>query len=264
VIGSDVVADLAVIQIDAPGSNLVPLPLADSDQVQVGQRAIAIGNPFGLADSMTLGIVSALGRSWPSKAGAPGGGSFSAPDIIQTDAAINPGNSGGPLLNSQGEVIGINMGLETSNSTGTTVASNSGVGFAVASNTVKTIVPYLIKDGKFVYPYLGLTGLSELSLFTQEALKLPQSSGVYVIAVTAGGPADKAGVQADTAAADATKYVGDGDLVVAIDGHPTAVFSDLLSYLINHARPGQVVTLSLYRGGKKMDVQVTLGERPTQ
>jgi len=262
VIGGDVVADVAVIQIEASGANLTPLPLADSDQVQVGERAIVIGNPFGLADSMSLGIVSALGRDWPSQAAAPGGGSFSAPDIIQTDAAINPGNSGGPLLNMAGEVMGISMGLETANSTASGIASNSGVGFAVASNTVKLIVPYLIKDGKFVYPYLGLSGMPELSLFTQEELKLPQSSGVYVLGVTPGGPSDKAGIKADSAPVNATKFVGDGDLVVAIDGHQTEVFDDLMSYLVNHTRPGQTVTLTLYRNGKKMDVPVTLGERP--
>jgi S1-C subfamily serine protease len=264
VIGGDVVADVAVIQIEASGANLTPVPLADSDKVQVGERAIVIGNPFGLADSMSLGIVSALSRDWPSQAAAPGGGSFSAPDIIQTDAAINPGNSGGPLLNAAGEVIGISMGLETANSTASGIASNSGVGFAVASNTIKLIVPYLIKDGKFVYPYLGLSGMPELSLFTQEELKLPQSSGVYVVGVTTGGPSDKAGIKADSAAANATKFVGDGDLVVAIDGHETRVFDDLMSYLVNHTRPGQTVTLTLYRNGKKMDVPVTLGERPQQ
>jgi len=256
VLGSDQVADLAVLKVDAPSDQLIPLPLADSDQVQVGQRVIAIGNPFGLAGTMTLGIVSGLGRSLTSNTSAPGGASFSAPDIIQTDAAINPGNSGGPLLNEAGEVIGINKAIES------TSGLNSGIGFAVASNTIKQIVPELIKNGKFVYPYLGLTGLEEVSLFTQEQLKLPQASGVYVISVTAGGPSEKAGIHPDSAPSDAAQLKGDGDLIIAIDGRPVKVFSDILSYIINHARPGQDVTLTLLRGGNKMDVKVTLGERP--
>jgi S1-C subfamily serine protease len=256
VLGSDQVADIAVLRLEASGDQLIPLPLADSDQVLVGQQVIAIGNPFGLAGTMTLGIVSGLGRSLTSNASAPGGGSFSAPDIIQTDAAINPGNSGGPLLNAAGEVIGINKAIES------TSGVNSGIGFAVASNTIKQVVPELIKNGKFVYPYLGLTGLEELSLFTQEQLKLPQSNGVYVTSVTAGGPSEKAGIRPDSATSTATQLKGDGDLIVAIDGHSVKIFSDILSYIINHARPGQEVTLTLLRGGSKMDVKVTLGERP--
>jgi S1-C subfamily serine protease len=256
VLGSDQVADLAVLRIDAPSDQLIPLPLGDSDQVQVGQRVIAIGNPFGLAGTMTLGIVSGLGRSLTSNASAPGGSLFSAPDIIQTDAAINPGNSGGPLLNDAGQVIGVNKAIES------TSGVNSGIGFAVASNTVNQIVPYLIKDGKFVYPYLGLTGLEELSLFAQEQLKLPQATGVYVTSVTAGGPSEKAGIHPDSATSSATQLTGDGDLIIAIDGRPVKVFSDILSYIINHARPGQEVTLTLLRAGNKTDVKVTLGERP--
>jgi S1-C subfamily serine protease len=257
-VGSDMAADLAVIHVsDVPADQLIPLPIADSDQIQVGQRVIAIGSPFALSGSMSEGIISGLGRSRPSVASAPGGGTFTAPDTIQTDAAINPGNSGGPLLNLQGQVIGINESIDTLSGT------NSGVSFAVASNTVRQIAPYLIKDGKFVYPYLGLTGLGELSLFSQEQLKLPQSTGVYVTSVVAKGPADQAGVQADSARTTDLQLRGDGDLIVAIDGRPVIVFSDILSYIINHARPGQAVTLTLLRNGKQMDVKVTLGERPS-
>ncbi len=257
VVGSDVASDLAVVQVEAPANQLVPLPLADSDQVQVGQHVIAIGNPFGLNGTMTEGIVSGLGRALTSDATAPGGGNFLAPDIIQTDAAINPGNSGGPLIDLQGQVVGVNQSIESP-----VAGVNSGIGFAVAANTVRQIVPYLIKDGKFAYPYLGLTGLSEVSLTTQEQLKLPQSTGIYVTGVTSGGPADKAGIQADSAPATATQYNGDGDMVVALDGHEVKVFSDMLSYLINHTRPNQAVTVTLLRGGKKLDVTVTLAERP--
>ena len=255
VLGTDADSDLAVIKMDTLPEQLIPVPLGDSDQVQVGQRVVAIGNPFGLSGTMTIGIVSGLGRTLQSVRTTESG-AFSAPDIIQTDAAINRGNSGGPLLNLQGEVIGVNKALESE------TGFNAGIGFAVASNTVKQVVPYLIKDGKFVYPYLGIRALDELSLSAQERLKLPQASGAYVTSVVPGGPSDQAGVQADSASETAADFNGDGDLIIAIDGRAVRVFSNLLSYLVNHTRPGQEVTLTVLRGGEKVDVKVTLGERP--
>jgi 2-alkenal reductase len=255
VLGTDADSDLAVIKMDTLPEQLIPVPLGDSDQVQVGQRVVAIGNPFGLSGTMTIGIVSGLGRTLESVRTTESG-AFSAPDIIQTDAAINRGNSGGPLLNLQGEVIGVNKALESE------TGFNAGIGFAVASNTVKQVIPYLIKDGKFVYPYLGIRALDELSLSAQERLKLPQASGAYVTSVVPGGPSDQAGVQADSASETAADFNGDGDLIIAIDGHAVRVFSNLLSYLVNHTRPGQAVTLTVLRGGEKVDVKVTLGERP--
>ena len=255
VLGTDADSDLAVIKMDTLPEQLVPVPLGDSDQVQVGQRVAAIGNPFGLSGTMTIGIVSGLGRTLESVRTTESG-AFSAPDIIQTDAAINRGNSGGPLLNLQGEVIGVNKALESE------TGFNAGIGFAVASNTVKQVVPYLIKDGKFVYPYLGIRALDELSLSAQERLKLPQASGAYVTSVVPGGPSEQAGVQADSASETAADFNGDGDLIIAIDGREVRVFSNLLSYLVNHTRPGQEVTLTMLRGGEKVDVKVTLGERP--
>ncbi|MBF8284767.1 MAG: putative S1B family peptidase [Anaerolineales bacterium] len=255
VLGTDADSDLAVIKMDTLPEQLIPVPLGDSDQVQVGQRVVAIGNPFGLSGTMTIGIVSGLGRTLQSVRTTESG-AFSAPDIIQTDAAINRGNSGGPLLNLQGEVIGVNKALESE------TGFNAGIGFAVASNTVKQVVPYLIKDGKFVYPYLGIRALDELSLSAQERLKLPQASGAYVTSVVPGGPSDQAGLQADSASETAADFNGDGDLIIAIDGRAVRVFSNLLSYLVNHTRPGQAVTLTVLRGGEKVDVKVTLGERP--
>jgi len=255
VLGTDADSDLAVIKMDTLPEQLIPVPLGDSDQVQVGQRVVAIGNPFGLSGTMTIGIVSGLGRTLESVR-LTESGAFSAPDIIQTDAAINRGNSGGPLLNLQGEVIGVNKALESE------TGFNAGIGFAVASNTVKQVVPYLIKDGKFVYPYLGIRALDELSLSAQERLKLPQASGAYVTSVVPGGPSEQAGVQADSASETAADFNGDGDLIIAIDGREVRVFSNLLSYLVNHTRPGQEVTLTVLRGGEKVDVKVTLGERP--
>jgi len=255
VLGSDPDADLAVIALQGDFGQLTPLLIGDSDQVKVGQTVVAIGNPFGYAGTMTVGIVSGLGRTVESNRAAPGGGSYSAPDIIQTDAAINPGNSGGPLLNLNGEVIGINKALESQ------TGVNSGVGFSIASNTVRQIVPYLIQNGKYIYPYLGMSAQEEISLELAQTLHLPQATGVYVTSVVAGGPVDQGGVKPDSATQN-TQLRGDGDLIVAIDGHTVQVFSQLMSYLVNNTRPGQVIKLSVLRGGKAMDLSVTLGTRP--
>ena len=256
VIGVDPDADLAVIKLQDVTEPLTPLPLADSDQIRVGQRVVAIGNPFGLAGTMTVGIISGLGRTLSSNRTTQDGNSYTAPDIIQTDAAINPGNSGGPLINLSGEVIGINKALESQ--TGT----NSGVGFAIASNTVRQVVPYLISDGKFVYPYLGISSSGEeLTLHVQEVLGLPQATGAYVSSVTPGGPSEQAGLRGDSAGLNEV-LKGDGDLIVAVDGQTVRQFSDLMSYLINHTRPGQTITLSVLREGQPLDVSVVLGERP--
>ncbi len=256
VLGADPDSDLAVIAVDGLTGSAPPLPLANSDDIQVGESVVAIGNPFGLAGTMTVGIVSGLGRTVSSNRTAPSGGAYTAPDIIQTDAAINPGNSGGPLLNLAGEVIGINKALESQ------TGVNSGVGFAIASNTIRQIVPYLIKDGKFIYPYLGMSAQEEISLAMQRALNLPQATGVYVGSVVPGGPSDQAGLKGDSASGEATSLAGDGDLIVAINGREVKVFSELMSYLVNSTRPDQVITLSVLRGGQPMDLQVTLGARP--
>ncbi len=256
VIGSDADADLAVIKVDALPEGIQPLALGDSDLVRVGQRAIAIGNPFGEAGTLTFGVISGLGRTLSGNRDAPGGGRFTAPDVIQTDAPINPGNSGGPLLNMSGEVIGVNRAIATESGV------NSGVGYAVASNTIRQIVPFLIRDGKFVYPYLGMTSLSEISLALQEELGLPGASGVYVTSITAGSPADRAGLRGDSARISDTSLRGDGDLIIAIDGRPVRVFGDLMSYLVNATRPGQEVSLTVLRGGERLDVALVLGERP--
>lgn len=255
-LGADPTADLAVIKVDVPADQLTVVPLGDSDQVQVGERVIAIGNPFGLNGTMTIGIVSGLGRTLESTVSAPGGGSFSAPDIIQTDAAINPGNSGGPLLNLKGEVIGVNKAIESQ------TGVNSGVGFSIASNTIKRIAPALISDGKFVYPYLGIGSKDDLTLAEIEALKLSQTTGVYVTVVTAGGPADTAGLRAGDRPTAIQGLSAGGDLIISIDGHPLRTFSDLLSYLVNETSVGQTVTLTVLRDGTEQEVAVTLGARP--
>jgi len=257
VVGTDADSDLAVIKVDAPVEQLSPIPLGDSDQLKVGQRVIAIGNPFGLEGTMTLGIISSLGRTLDSLRTAEGVGQFVAPDIIQTDAAINPGNSGGPLINLQGEVVGVNKAIESE------TGSNTGIGFAIASNTVRQVVPYLITDGKFVYPYLGMSS-QELSLADQERFEFPQTGGAYVTSVVLDGPSARAGLRGDSAVSDtsATRYTGDGDFIIAVDGQPVRLFADLISYLINHTRPGQTVTLTVLRDGEQRQVEVVLGERP--
>lgn len=256
ILGTDATADIAVLKVEVPAENLTVVPLGDSDKVQVGQRVIAIGNPFGLKSSMSVGIISGLGRTLRGDSQTAAGASFNAPDIIQTDAAINPGNSGGPLLNLKGEVIGVNKAIESE--TGT----NSGVGFSVASNTVKKIVPSLISDGKYIYPYLGITSTDDLALTDIEALNLPRSTGVYVTSVVTGGPAEKAGIRPGTKTTSVQGVRGGGDLIIAIDGVEVKTFSDLMSYLVNKTSVGQTIKLTLLRDGKQMDVNLTLQSRP--
>jgi S1-C subfamily serine protease len=264
VIGSDSDADVAVIKVDAPADELHPLDIGDSDNLQIGETVVAIGNPFGLSGTMTLGIVSGLGRSQPSSAAPGGGGFFSTADIIQTDAAINPGNSGGPLFNMNGEVVGINQSIRTDSfneMTGNAV--NSGVGFSVSINLVKKVVPVLIRDGVYQYPYLGITSKSNMSLSEIEALGLDSYTGAYVIDVTQGGPADIAGIHAGNIPTR-TNYNAGGDLIIAFDGKPIADFDELLSHLITTKSPGDTVVLTILRDGNQMDVTVTLGSRPTE
>jgi len=262
VIGTDTDSDLAVLKVDAPKEEIHPLPLGDSSQVQVGQTVVAIGNPFGLSGTMTLGIISAKGRTLESLHEAPGGGRFSAGDILQTDAAINPGNSGGPLLNLNGEVIGINRAIRTLNFTLTEEPVNSGVGFAIAINIAKRVVPALITEGKYDYPYLGITSMNDMGLIEQEALGLPRSTGAYVISVTPNSPADKAGLIGGSRPTNISGLNAGGDLIIAIDGQPVRDFGELLSYLINYKSPGDVVKLTVLRGEKELTLDLTLGKRP--
>ena len=262
VIGSDSDADIAIVKVDAPAEELHPLTIGDSDTLQVGQPVVAIGNPFGLSGTMTLGIVSGLGRTQPSSQ-AVGGGYFSTADIIQTDAAINPGNSGGPLFNLNGEVIGINQSIRTDNFNQVTGnAVNSGVGFSVSINLVKKVVPVLISDGKYEYPYLGITSSSDLSLSEIEALGLGTYTGAYVIEVTEGGPSDLAGIRAGDTPTRVNRLNAGGDLITAFDGKPVTTFDELLSYLITTKSPGDTVVLTVLRNGESVDITVTLGARP--
>lgn len=262
VIGTDLDSDLAVIKVDVPSEELSPLPFSDSDLVQVGQTVIAIGNPFGLSGTMTVGIVSGLGRTLRSMHTTADGGTFSAGDIIQTDAAINPGNSGGPLINLNGEVIGINQAIRTDNVSASGDPLNSGVGFAIPINIVKRVIPSLIASGSYDYPYLGITSTNEISLIEQEALGLATSNGVYITGVTPGTPADRAGLRAGTSDTSVLGLQAGGDLITAIDDQPVRNFNDLIAYLTKYKGPGDTVTLTVIRGEQEIEVEVVLDKRP--
>ncbi len=264
VLGTDLDSDIAVIKVDAPAEELHPLTLSDSDLVKVGQTVIAIGNPFGYSGTMTMGIVSGKGRTMESLHEAPTGGLFSSGDIIQTDAAINPGNSGGPLLNLNGEVIGVNRAIFTTNFTEVGQPLNSGVGFAVSINIVKRVVPSLIADGKYDYPYVGITSISDLSLLEQEALNLPRAVGVYVTDVTPGSPAARAGLRGGHISTDIFGLEGGGDLIIAIDGMEVKTFADFIGYILRNKSPGDPVNLTILRDGETLDVSIILDKRPAQ
>jgi len=264
-LGTDLDSDLAMLRVDVPPEELTPLILGDSDAVRVGDLVVAIGNPFGLTGTMTLGVVSAIGRTLDSQRETPDrDGFYTAGDILQTDAALNPGNSGGPLLNLRGEVIGVNRAIRTEAFTVSGDAANSGVGFAIPVNIVRRVAPALIEFGSYDYPYLGVTSLSDdnWNLRTVEALGLPPTAaGAYVTCVTPGGPAARAGVRGAGRCNGSTIQPG-GDLIIAIDGVAVRSFSDLLSYLLNHTQVGQRVVLTVLREGEATEIPVTIGSRP--
>jgi len=264
IVGTDLDSDLAIIKVDAPASELHPLPLGDSEALKVGQTVVAIGNPFGLNSTMTVGIISALGRTLDSAHETPDGALFTAGDIIQTDAAINPGNSGGPLFNINGEVIGINRAIRTTSFTETGEPVNSGIGFAISVNMVKRVVPVLITAGKYDYPFLGISSLpsENMTLPVIDALGLKSYTGAYVTDVASGGPAEKAGIKPGSTPTSITNLLGGGDLIVAIDGREVRTFDEMLAYLITNKGPGDSVVLQVLRGSEKVDVPITLGKRP--
>ena len=262
VIGTDLDSDIAIVDVDAPAEELRPLPLGDSDSLKVGQTVIAIGNPFGLSSTMTVGVISALGRTLDSLHETSSGRPFTAGDIIQTDAAINPGNSGGPLFNINGEVIGVNRAIRTTASTESGQPVNSGISFAVSINIVKRVAPSLIANGKYDYPYLGISSMDSLTLGMVEALDLQSFTGAYVTEVVPGGPADDAGIQEGTSSTSIPGLLGGGDLITAIDGRNVRTFDELLSYLITNKSPGDTVVLTVLRGTESSDLTITLGKRP--
>jgi S1-C subfamily serine protease len=253
IVGQDLNSDLAVVKVDSMPSDAAPLPLGDMTKLAVGQTVVAIGNPFGLEGTLTRGIISGLGRTIPALT------QFSIPEAIQTDAAINPGNSGGPLLNLQGEVVGVNAQIETNG----TSNSNLGVGFAIPINILQLVVPDLIQNGSHPWAWLGVRGSSLIPEEVQ-AMKLPVDKGAYLVDIISGGPADKAGLQgvSGTDTVNGRQVDVGGDVVTAIDGQPINSFDDLLIYVALHTSPGQEVTLTILRNGQKQDVKVKLEPRP--
>ena len=248
-IGADQRNDVALIKIDAKGKQLTSLKLGDSNALQVGQKVLAIGNPFGFQSTLTTGVISALGRTVRTSQ------STAIEEAIQTDAAINRGNSGGPLIDSRGEVIGVNTAIYTP--TGTT----AGIGFAIPINTAKNIANDLITSGRVHRAFLGVQTIS-IAGGLAEALDLPVQEGLLVEVASQGGPAAAAGIHGGdrTVLAGLRQlYIG-GDVIVAIDGQKVADTFDL-NLILNHHRPGDTVNVTVYRGGKKMDIPVKLGER---
>lgn len=244
VIGSDIDSDLAVIAVEDLPEGISPIELGDSNEIEVGQFVATIGNPFGEQGSMSLGIISGLGRSLASQRLG-----YSLPQVIQTDAPINPGNSGGPLLDLEGRLLGVNTAIRT------TTGVSSGVGFAIPVNAVRRIVPTLIATGVYIYPYMGIEVPGQpLSLADYEALGLPQTSGAYVTGVRPESPAAEAGLIGQQGPG--------GDLIIAVDGRPVLEFNDLLSYLVFETTVGQTIELTILRNGQEMIIPLTLGERP--
>lgn len=259
-VGTDPDSDLAVIKVDVPAEDLVPVRVADSTQVKVGQLAIAIGNPFGLEGTMTVGIVSALGRSLPATDGLSGGPVYSIPDVIQTDAPINPGNSGGVLLNASGEVIGVTAAIESP------VRASAGIGFVIPASIVQRVIPELIDSGNFAHPYLGITGVSLFPALAESMDLDSDQRGALVAEVVAGGPADKAGLRGGDQEAniEGTSMLVGGDVILAIDQTPVSDMSDLIAYLSEHTTVNQQVTLNVLRDGREVEIDVTLEARPKE
>lgn len=251
-VGADESSDLALLKVDAPEDAMHPLAIGDSEDMKVGDPVVAIGNPFGLDRTVTTGIVSALQREIQSTNG------FSISNVIQTDASINPGNSGGPLINTDGEVIGVNSQIAT----GGSGSGSVGIGFAIPSSTVKSVVEQLQETGEVKHAFLGISGAT-LNSQVAEALNLDNESGVLVQEVTDGSGADDAGVEGgDTAVTiEGQKVLTGGDVITAVDGKEVTSMEEVVA-LINEAKVGDEIELTLDRDGESKDVTVTLGERP--
>ena len=254
ILGVDPDSDLAVLEVDTVPNDIQPLSLGDSGALRVGQTVAAIGNPFGLEGTLTTGIVSSLGRVVPS-----GLSQFSIPQVIQTDAAINPGNSGGPLLNLNGEVVGVNTQILTGDGS----RANSGVGFAVPSNIIAKVAPSLIDSGSYTWPWLGVRG-GTLSATIAKANDLGELRGAYIAEVLPNGPAAKSGLhgaEREVEVGGLPVPVG-GDVVKAVDGQAIVSFDDLLEYIALRSEVGQTLQLTIVRDGRERTIEVTLEARP--
>jgi S1-C subfamily serine protease len=252
VIGKDESTDVAVLKVSAPASELHPVPLGNSAKANVGDPVVAIGNPFGLDRTVTSGIVSALQRQIQS----PGG--FTIDNVIQTDAAINPGNSGGPLINSAGQVIGINSQIES----GGNGEGNVGIGFAVPINTVRNVAQQILTTGQVEHAYLGIVG-TDVTPQLADVLNLPTKHGALVQSVQSGSPADKAGIKGGSATVSigGQQVKAGGDVITSIDGKPVRTMEDVVNGVADK-KPGDTVQLGVSRRGNTSTVTVTLGNRP--
>lgn len=251
IIGVDEYTDLAVIKVNADLALLHPLSIGDSSNLKVGEQIAAIGNPFGLSGSMTSGIVSQLGRLLPSGSG------YSIPDVIQTDAAINPGNSGGPLLNMRGGMVGINTAIQS------TTGSNTGVGFAIPSQTVAKIVPTLIEKGEYKHPWIGISG-RDINPDMASVLNLKDAIGFLIITVVEDSPASKAGLIGSdkTIKVDGVNYPIGGDIIISVDGKEVRKIDDILIHLQRAKSIGDEMVLEISRDGRTTNITIVLQERP--
>lgn len=248
VVGKDPYTDLAVLKVNK--RDLKALELGNSSNVEVGQRAVAIGNPFGLRGSMTSGIISQKGRTLRTQGG------FSTPNVLQTDAAINPGNSGGPLMNVNGNVIGVNTAIESN------TGVFSGIGFAIPSNTVRRVVPELIGDGEYSHPWIGVSGI-DVNQEIAEEMELENSTGFMIMEVVSGGPAEAAGLQEGNrnVTIDGAELTVGGDIITAINDQKIRGISDVLLYLARDAEVGETVQITVIRDGERMEIPLTLQSR---
>tara|TARA_B100000029_G_scaffold86227_1_gene76526 strand:+ start:637 stop:1875 length:1239 start_codon:yes stop_codon:yes gene_type:complete len=252
VIGRDADLDIAVVKVDSNDlTKMKPIKIGDSSKLMVGEKIIAIGNPFGLSGSMTSGIISQIGRLLPQETG------YSIPDVIQTDAAINPGNSGGPLINMRGEVVGVNTAIQS------TTGEFTGIGFAVPSNTLKKVVPVLIGEGEFKHPWMGISG-TDVDPELAKVRELESSKGFVVVSVIDGSPAEKAGLKgvSQTREIDGREFPVDGDIILEIDGKTVRKISDILIHLQREKHVGDEMIITVLRTGVVMDLVMTLEERP--
>ena len=255
VVGTDPQSDLAVVKVNPKGLSLTPVELGDSHQVKVGDLVIAIGNPYGLAGTMTQGIVSALSRSLTvDESSMFSRTNYTIPDIIQTDAAINPGNSGGVLVNVNGEVIGVTAAIQSSTD------SNAGIGFVIPSHIVERVVPVLIEDGKYVHPSLGLSGTTLTYALAEEMGLDPETKGILITTIDPGGAADQAGLNGSyqQMVAPGRLAITYGDVIVAVDDQPVHSYEDLISYIFNQTEVDQKIKLTVLRDGKEMQVDLVL------
>jgi len=258
-VGADADSDLAVIKVDLPAARLHPIALASSNEVKVGQLAIAIGNPFALENTMTVGIVSAVGRALPVESSGSGQIGYTIPDIIQTDASINPGNSGGVLVDDQGQLIGVTSAIASP------VRASAGVGFAIPSDIVRRVVPALIETGRYEHTWLGITGASLTSDLARAMNLDADQQGALIVAIVPGGPADQAelrGSSQDLTINGQPFRVG-GDVITAIDGQAIDNFEDLVAFLARNTEVGQQVTLSILRAGQTQTTTLELAARPS-